>query len=141
MTLAALAATLRLYSGPEQAKERIPTLASLWASPQDLRRRAEELLELLGQRGLKGTVVPHQRPVGGGSAPGQLLDGWAVSLSLPVRPEKFARRLRMGKPPVVARVHQGKLLLDPAALLPGELPLLAQACEAASKEAEEESHL
>lgn len=135
MTLAALEATLRLYESPQRALTEIPVLASLNASPDKLRRQAEELLELLKRENLTGELVPHQRPVGGGSAPGKWLDGWAVALHLEegLTPEKAAACLRQGEPPVVARIHQGKLLLDVAALLPGETILLAKACGKALK--------
>ena len=105
------------------------------ATAQVTPMQAEELLELLKRENLTGELVPHQRPVGGGSAPGKWLDGWAVALHLEegLTPEKAAACLRQGEPPVVARIHQGKLLLDVAALLPGETILLAKACGKALK--------
>ena len=52
-------------------------------------------------------VVAHDGRVGGGGAPGVPLPGWAVEL-----PEDCAAGLRLGEPAVVARVHQGRCLVD-----------------------------
>ena len=54
-----------------------------------------------------GVVVEHAGRVGGGGAPEVPLPGWAVAL-----PEELARPLRLGEPPVVARVNQGRCLVD-----------------------------
>ena len=52
--------------------------------------------------------------VGGGSAPGLPLDGWAVA-----GPEEWAGPLRLGDPAVLARVQGGRTLLDLRAVDPG----------------------
>jgi L-seryl-tRNA(Ser) seleniumtransferase len=95
LTLAALEATLR---GP-----RHPSWEALHADPDRLRSRVEALREAAGQ----GEVVPSVAVVGGGGAPGIELPSWALAL-----PERYARPLRLGNPPVVGRVERGRLLLD-----------------------------
>ena len=99
LTLAALAATLHTPT--------TPTRAALHADPTELRRRAERLRDQLGADGRKAEVVPCASVVGGGGAPGVELDSWALSL-----PERYAEPLRIGEPPVLGRVVQGRLLLD-----------------------------
>ena len=54
-----------------------------------------------------GDVVPSAGAVGGGSAPGLDLPGWAVALPAP-----YAESLRLGDPCVVARVERGRCLVD-----------------------------
>lgn len=54
-----------------------------------------------------GEVVDHAGRVGGGGAPEYPLPGVAVSL-----PEELAPKLRQHTPPVVARQHQGRCLID-----------------------------
>lgn len=54
-----------------------------------------------------GEVVEHAGRVGGGGAPEYPLPGVAVSL-----PEELAPKLRQHTPPVVARQHQGRCLID-----------------------------
>jgi L-seryl-tRNA(Ser) seleniumtransferase len=66
--------------------------------------------------------VPSCGAVGGGSAPGRQLPGWAVSL-----PERVAAPLRRGRPPVVARVERGRCLLDLRCVDPSDDETLAEA--------------
>jgi L-seryl-tRNA(Ser) seleniumtransferase len=96
LTLAALEATLR---GPAT-----PTAAALLRDPGDLRRRAEAVAVRVGDG---AHAVASEGAVGGGSAPGVTLPGWAVSLA-----EWYAEPLRRGQPPVVSRIDRGQCLLD-----------------------------
>ena len=70
--------------------------------------------------------------MGGGSLPGERLPTTLVVL-VPesVGEGELARRLRMGEPPVFARVQRGRLLLDPRTVSDAELPQLAAAVRAA----------
>ncbi|MBY8852158.1 L-seryl-tRNA(Sec) selenium transferase, partial [Saccharothrix sp. MB29] len=60
--------------------------------------------------------------VGGGGAPGVELPSAAVSL-----PERYAERLRAGRPPVVARVERGRCLLDLRTVDPADDDVLREA--------------
>lgn len=75
---------------------------ALHIDPQRHRERTEKVAAAVG-----GEVVEHAGRVGGGGAPEVPLPGWAVAL-----PEELARPLRLGQPPVVARVNQGRCLVD-----------------------------
>ncbi|HEY8755545.1 MAG TPA: L-seryl-tRNA(Sec) selenium transferase [Candidatus Dormibacteraeota bacterium] len=96
LTLAALEATL---AGPPT-----PVRAAIAADGDQLRARAEAMAAAIGT---DAEVRPSDGAVGGGSAPGVALPGWAVSL-----PEHYAGALRRGTPAVVARVERGRCLLD-----------------------------
>ncbi len=132
MTLAALEATLRLYRGPDPVRE-IPTLRMLGADPGELEERARALADALN--GLVGdaitaTVEPSAGAVGGGAYPGVELPGHAVTLDVD-DPDGLARRLRHGDPPVIGRVRDGRLWLDPRTVAPGDEERLVAAVEAA----------
>ncbi|QIY60749.1 L-seryl-tRNA(Sec) selenium transferase [Streptomyces sp. RPA4-2] len=99
LTLAALEATVR---GPEP-----PTLTALRADPVELRRRAERLAEELRADGVDSRAVDTEAVVGGGGAPGVTLPSAAVSL-----PVEYAALLRGTDPAVLARVGDGRCLLD-----------------------------
>ncbi|WP_447008739.1 L-seryl-tRNA(Sec) selenium transferase [Saccharothrix sp. DSM 118769] len=99
LTLAALEATLL---GPPA-----PVAAALDADPAALRARAEDLVAALAAAGLDARAAASAAAVGGGGAPGVELPSAAVSL-----PERYAARLRAGRPPVVGRVERGRCLLD-----------------------------
>lgn len=94
LTLAALEATITHTANPIHD--------ALHIDADHLRKRTETLAEAVG-----GTIVDHDGRVGGGGAPGVPLPGWAVEL-----PEAFAEPLRLGDPAIVARVHQGRCLID-----------------------------
>jgi L-seryl-tRNA(Ser) seleniumtransferase len=111
LTLAALEATLR---GPTT-----PTRAALDVAVPDLRRRAEALAAELVARGLPAEAVPSEARVGGGGAPGVVLESWAVAVA-----EELAPRLRAGDPAVLGRVEHGRCLLDLRALSPADDAML-----------------
>jgi L-seryl-tRNA(Ser) seleniumtransferase len=94
LTLAALEATLR---GPVP-----PVRAMLEVDVAEVRVRAEKLAERVG-----GTVVDCAAQVGGGGAPGVELPSAGVAL-----PATAAEALRAGADPVVARVEQGRCVVD-----------------------------
>jgi L-seryl-tRNA(Ser) seleniumtransferase len=118
--LAALEATLQLYRDPDQARREIPVLAMLTVSEAELRARAARLAELTG-----GEVVDATAKVGGGALPLLELPGPAVAL-----PEDLADRLRAADPPVIGRIEDGRLLLDPRTLADEEISLVADAVAA-----------
>src|SRR5205085_12485323 len=95
-TLAALEATL---TGPPP-----PVAQMLAADPAGLLVRARRWAAEIGT---DAEAVLSQARVGGGGAPGVVLESAAVAL-----PERFATPLRCGEPAVVGRVHAGRLLLD-----------------------------
>jgi L-seryl-tRNA(Ser) seleniumtransferase len=127
LSLAALEATLALHRDPSVARAAVPVLAMLHADPVALRRRAERLAQACG-----GEVVEAVAKVGGGALPLVELAGPAVALpATAAGPDALARALRTGEPPVVGRVDDGRLLLDPRTLTDAEADLAAAAAAAA----------
>lgn len=119
LSLAALRATLALYRDPELAAREIPVLAMLQTPDSELRRRAEGLLGGLGGH---GRIVESEARVGGGALPLARLRGPAVSVDpSPRSVQDLAQRLRRGPTPVVGRIQQGRLLLDPRTLTDSEV--------------------
>jgi L-seryl-tRNA(Ser) seleniumtransferase len=119
LTLAALEATL---VGPTP-----PVRSALDCSVTDLRNRAERLREELDAT-LPVEVVASEAAVGGGGAPGLVLD----SVALSVEPG-LASLLRRGDVPVVGRVHAGRLLLDLRTVPAEQDAVLAEALRRAAK--------
>lgn len=106
LTLAGLEATVR---GPQS-----PIARALQQDPAGLRQRAEAIAEALRAAGIAATARASVAAVGGGGAPGVDLPSAAVEV-----PERFAKALRAGRPPVLARREQSACVLDLYAL-PGE---------------------
>ncbi len=97
LTLAALEATL---AGPDT-----PVALALTRTREELLERAERLAADVDSPVCR--VVPSVGHVGGGGAPGVPLESAALSL-----PPELAETLRLGEPPVLGHVHDGRLLLD-----------------------------
>jgi L-seryl-tRNA(Ser) seleniumtransferase len=135
MTLAALEATLRLYLDPQRALGAIPTLAMLGSPLADLRLRAEALAERLEAiESLASIVVVEDVAyVGGGSLPDQTMPAWVVEIAArDLSDADFAQRLRTGTPAVVARLRDGKVVLDARTVFPQQEDALVEAIRAAS---------
>jgi len=128
LSLAALEATLRLYRDPELALREIPVLAMLGAEEEQLARRAARLREAIGRQ--RCELVRAVARVGGGALPLAELEGPAVAVT-GTDPESLAAALRHGDPPVIARVQEGRLLLDPRTLAEDEVAAAGAAVGAA----------
>ncbi len=121
LTLAALAATLRLYRDPEAARQKIPLLLMLSTSLDNLKLRAERLAAQIQG----GPLVQSAQPVeststlGGGSLPTQYLPTWCVAIEpRDITVDEFARQLRTGTPAIFGRIQNDQLLLDLRTILP-----------------------
>jgi L-seryl-tRNA(Ser) seleniumtransferase len=116
LTLAALEATLTLYHDPETARREIPVLAMLTVSAEELADRAKRLAACCPGP-LEAKCIAGESAAGGGSFPGVKLPTTLVSLNPgPLGAEGLAVRLRLGEPPIIVRVAEGAVLLDPRTL-------------------------
>jgi L-seryl-tRNA(Ser) seleniumtransferase len=111
LTYAALQATLLAYVAGRE--ETIPAIAMLRMSAESIRARCEAMAEALRRSGFDAETVPTSSVIGGGTTPGATLPSFAVALRhADWSDEEMAAALRRLDPPVIARVHQGQLLLD-----------------------------
>jgi len=132
LTLAALEATLRLYRDPALAARRIPTLRMICAGEAEILPRARRLATLLKKRLAPFTpcisVQQGFSRIGGGSFPEHDLPTWLVCLGLQGRaPDMLRAALLKTDPPVVVRIEEDEIRLDPRTLDDSEFTLLADA--------------
>jgi len=132
LTLAALEATLGLYHDPDRALREIPVLRMLTMSPEELQVRASRLQKAVeaswGPVGGRATLVAGQSAVGGGAFPGAVLPTTLVAIDPgPLGATGIALRLRLGTPPVIARVEAGRVMLDPRTVPEAEFIRVAEA--------------
>jgi len=132
LSLAALEATLTLYRDPERARRELPVLAMLEAGEDRLSATAGRLHASLADSGAPVQAVRASARVGGGALPLLELEGPAVAVEPPgAGVDALAARLRAGEPPVIGRIHEGRLLLDPRTLRDEEVEETATAVAAA----------
>jgi L-seryl-tRNA(Ser) seleniumtransferase len=114
-SIAALTATLVHYLRGE-ALEKLPVWRMISAPLADIQRRARRWARALGER---AKVVDGRSMVGGGSLPEESLPTRLVAIPGDgAYVTDLARRLRLGDPPVVARIERDVLLLDPRTVPP-----------------------
>jgi L-seryl-tRNA(Ser) seleniumtransferase len=107
-TLAALAATLRLYLEADGLL-RIPLYAMLAATPDELAARAAHLARGLGDAVRTCETWAY---AGGGAAPLSKLRSWGLAVRCERGASELAARLRAARPRTVARIEQGEVVLD-----------------------------
>lgn len=135
LSLAALAATLRLYQAPNDPFERVPVLRMIAESRASVGRRAAELVgELEGLDGVSATLADSVGYAGGGALPMSELDSQVVRIERAgLGAAELAAKLRQASPPVICRVSQNCVNLDLRTVLPGQMPdLLGSLCHAVS---------
>ena len=113
MIYAALEATLLAYIREEY--DALPALRMMRLTDETLVHRARQLAEQLREEcpDLQVEVIESRSVIGGGSAPGATLPSRVVALqSEQINADTLLERLRAWETPIVARVEDGRVLLD-----------------------------
>jgi L-seryl-tRNA(Ser) seleniumtransferase len=121
LTLAALEGTLGIYLDPERVFAEVPVLRMAAEPAEVVKARAERLAGLVG-----GEVEETVARIGGGALPLAELPSFACGVE-----EELAGPLRMGEPPVIGVIRDGRLLLDCRTLTDSEAEEVAAAVGAA----------
>jgi len=124
LTLAALEATLSHYLDQQEAIRELPVLQMLAMPQEEIGKRARRLqrkiLAALKDK-LDATIVSEPSQVGGGALPLTELPGSAIAITPKAcSVEDLAERLRLGRIPVVGRIQEGRLLLNPRTIFADE---------------------
>jgi len=115
LTLAALTETLRIWAAPARHKE-LPLYAMLSASLDELRERAGAFV-----KAVEGAeIIETTSYAGGGSLPQSALPSLGVAVRPPGGATAAATRLRKNDRPVIARIEDGRLILDLRTIAPSE---------------------
>ncbi len=95
------------------------------APTKGIKKRAKAWAKALGQ----GDVIEEKSTVGGGSLPQETLPTWVLALAVS-KPNNFAARLRKASPPIIVRVSEDKVMLDPRTVFSEQEPALLEAVQA-----------
>ncbi len=116
LSMAALTATLLHYLR-EEAVEKVPIWRMIAEPQSSLASRAEGWAESLGA---SASVVEGHSTIGGGSLPGETLPTSLVALDTDDGDDALASKMRHGDIPVIGRIEDDRLLLDPRTVLPDQ---------------------
>jgi L-seryl-tRNA(Ser) seleniumtransferase len=126
LTYAALEATLLAYV--KRDYEAIPALRMMQLSQEDIGTRAESLAGRIRSGELQAEVIDGESVIGGGAAPSSVLPTRVLALTCSnLSADEFAARLRASDPPIVARVEEGRVLLDLRTVFPEQDLMIADA--------------
>lgn len=89
--------------------DEIPALRMIRLSDQQIRGRAERLVEKIPR--LRARLLAGQSVIGGGSTPARSLPTCLIAIQAD-DVCAWERRLRLGEPPVIARIEDNQLILD-----------------------------
>jgi L-seryl-tRNA(Ser) seleniumtransferase len=120
MTVAALEAVLRMYATGR--RDELPVWRSMTVRRSKLLARARAFAATIGDATARGS----EAVVGGGSLPGHAVPSAELVLRVD-NPERVAARLRLGRPPVFARVEEGAVVFDLRTVSPESDDRLARA--------------
>ena len=115
LCLVGLQATLLHYL-KDEVTDQVPVWRMIATPLTDIEQRARRWQRALRHAGVAADTVDGESTVGGGSLPGETLPTKLVALP-DLHPDRLAAALRAADPPVVARIEDGRLVLDPRTVL------------------------
>jgi L-seryl-tRNA(Ser) seleniumtransferase len=114
---AALEATLLAYVRRDH--DATPTLRMMRLSKDAIGERAEALAAQIAAAKLKVEIIDGESILGGGAAPSSVLPTRLLALTCEgLRDDELVARLRSAEPPIIARVEEGRVLLDLRTVFP-----------------------
>jgi len=123
LTLSVLETALTLFLDGERALSDVPTLAMVRRPYEELARQAERIAAAVREESadFEVDVCDGASQMGSGSLPGEDLPTRLVTIRpRGVSADELARRLRLGEPPVFARIRNDEVCMDPRTLLAGD---------------------
>jgi L-seryl-tRNA(Ser) seleniumtransferase len=117
LTYAALEATLLAYVKGEH--DAIPALRMMHLSKEEIGRRAEAVAEKINPSQLSLEVIDGESVIGGGAAPSAVLPTRLLAIACEgLSADELSSSLRVADPPIIARVEDGRVLLDLRTVFP-----------------------
>ena len=124
LTYAALEATLLAYV--KRDHDAIPVLRMMRATKDEIGRRAEAIVANLRSPKLKPELIDGESVIGGGAAPSAVLPTRLIAIThTHDRADGLCDLLRSCNPPIIARVEEGRVLLDLRTVFPEQDAALA----------------
>jgi L-seryl-tRNA(Ser) seleniumtransferase len=127
LRLAALEATLLSFQR-DVADGEVPVVQMLAATAEEVEQRARSVVEGIPQTGLVLELQAGESAIGGGAGPTSNLPTTLIAISHPNKTaQEIERQLRTASPPIIARISEGKVLLDLRTVFSDQLEALRNA--------------
>jgi len=126
LVYAALEATLLAYVRRDH--DAIPALRMMRLTKDEIGKRAEALAARIAAPKLKVEILDGESILGGGAAPSSALPTRVLAITVEgLSADELSARLRASDPAIVARVEEGRILLDLRTVFPEQDAALAAA--------------
>jgi L-seryl-tRNA(Ser) seleniumtransferase len=123
LTYAALESTLLAYV--KRDHDAIPVLRMMRLPKEEIARRAEALAAQIKAPKLQVAIIDGESVVGGGAAPSAVLPTRLIAVThADLSADELCARLRSADTPVIARVEEGRVLLDLRTVFPEQDAIL-----------------
>jgi L-seryl-tRNA(Ser) seleniumtransferase len=117
LTYAALEATLLAYVKGEH--DAIPALRMMRLSKEEIGKRAQVVAKRIQSPALSAELIDGESVIGGGAAPSATLPTRLLAITCEgLSADELSARLRASDPPIIARVEEGRVLLDLRTVFP-----------------------
>ena len=139
LTLAALESTLRLYRDEEKASRVIPTLRMIMLPLEEIQKRAQRLaggLKKIGDSRMHIRLLERSSKTGGGALPLMELPSLCVGVQIEgISPNNLEKMMRSYEPPIIARIEDDMIIMDPRTIQEDEFTMIETAFENITKKA------
>jgi len=126
LTYAALEGTLMAYVKGDHGA--IPAIRMMRLSKEEIGKRAEVVAGKVQSSRVSVEVIDGESVIGGGAAPSAVLPTRLLALSAKgLSADELAARLRLSSPPIIARVEEGRVLLDLRTVFPEQDEIVIRA--------------
>jgi L-seryl-tRNA(Ser) seleniumtransferase len=133
LTYAALEAALLAYAKGDH--DAIPVLRMMRLSKEEIGIRAEAVGKSACSSRLSIEIIDGESVIGGGAAPSAVLPTRLLAItSTNLVADELCSRLRASDPPIIARVEDGRVLLDPRTVFPDQDEAVARALKQLAEE-------
>ena len=127
LRLAALEATLVSHQ-KDVADTEVPVIQMLSLTADELAHRARALIEAVSGIDLTLELTPGESAIGGGAGPTSKLPTTLIAITHTHKSaQELEHQLRTFSPPIIARIADGKVLLDLRTVSPEDVPTLRDA--------------
>ena len=120
--LAALEATLVSHQ-KGMGQTEVPVIQMLSLSTEDLRQRAQRIVDGLNTNDLQVDLLENESALGGGAGPTSTFSTVVIAITHRERSaQDIEHQLRTSSPPIIGRISEGKVLLDLRTVFEDQLP-------------------